>query len=88
MSSFNKIKKRLGGQNLKAAEIALSEQNFHKAAEIALKYYDKSYQFLLENNSAPQIYMLPLAQFEPESNATTLIEFCNSLTNQFTKIDT
>ena len=45
MQSFEKIKKRIGGNKLKEASEHLKEKNYHKAAEIALNYYDKSYQF-------------------------------------------
>ena len=67
---------------MKAAEEALSENNFHKAVEIALKYYDKSYQFLLENNKAPEIHMLKLVKFDPQKNADSLINFHNALSSK------
>lgn len=83
--SFYKIKKRLGGQNMKEVETALIENDFDKAAQIALKYYDKSYQFLLETNKAPVIHMLPFEAFDPEKNARSLIKFCNSILPNYTK---
>ncbi len=86
-TSFNKIKKRLGRQNLKEAEKALDENDFHKAAETALKYYDKSYQYLLENNKAPEIHMLSFDVFDPHENANTLIEFHNSISTNLSKIN-
>lgn len=55
IESFNKIKKRLGGQNIKDAIIAIEEGDLRKSAEIALKYYDKSYQYHLETNEWPAI---------------------------------
>ncbi len=82
LESFYKIKKRLGGQNLKEAEQALTEDNFHKAAKIALLYYDRSYQFLLENNHAPEIHLLRFDEFDSEKNASSLINFCNSVSSQ------
>ena len=85
LAAFVKIKKRIGGQNLKVAELALIENDFHKAAEIALKYYDKSYQYLLENNSAPQIHMLRLESFNPLQNAAFLINFCKENIFKFSK---
>lgn len=78
LAAFYKIKKRLGGQNLKDAEIAIEENDFRKAAEIALAYYDKSYQFLLENNKAPEIYLLKFDRFDPKQNAMDLINFYNA----------
>jgi tRNA 2-selenouridine synthase len=41
--AFTRIKKRLGGQHLKAALQALDVDDFATAAEIALVYYDKAY---------------------------------------------
>jgi len=41
--SFERIRKRLGGQHLKAALEALEQDDFAQAAEIALRYYDKAY---------------------------------------------
>ncbi len=87
LEGFYKIKKRLGGQNLKEAENALKENNFHKAVEIALGYYDKSYQFLLENNKAPEIHMVPFDEFDPQENARYLIEFHNTLSTNYSKLN-
>jgi tRNA 2-selenouridine synthase len=88
LAAFYKIKKRLGGQNLKEAENALNENNYYKAAEIALIYYDKSYQFLLENNKAPEIHMLRIDKFDPEKNAKSLVEFCISNAPNYSKLNT
>jgi len=76
LASFQRIKKRLGGQNLTAAEEALEQGDFAKAGAIALHYYDKTYQYNLEKNKAPQIHMLSLNKIQPASNAQTLIEYC------------
>ncbi len=64
--AFQKIKKRLGGQHLKAAIEALSNNDLKTAAGIALKYYDKSYQYMLDNNNSPDIQLL---SFENEPNS-------------------
>lgn len=42
--SFERIRKRLGGQHLKAALEALEANDYATAARIALVYYDKAYQ--------------------------------------------
>ncbi|TXB63592.1 tRNA 2-selenouridine(34) synthase MnmH [Phaeodactylibacter luteus] len=44
-AAFMKIKKRLGGQNLKAALEALNAKDYRQAAAIALRYYDKAYAY-------------------------------------------
>ena len=74
IESFNKIKKRLGGQNIKDAIEAIESGELRKSAEIALKYYDKTYQYHLENNNWPAIIHL-----EPKSLETTNI--ANELIN-------
>jgi len=57
-TSFEKIKKRLGGQHLNAALEALDKKDLGKAVEIALFYYDKAYQYYLDKNKAPVIINL------------------------------
>lgn len=64
ITAFEKIKKRLGGQHLTAALEHLEANDIGAAAGIALAYYDKSYQRLLEKNLAPNILML---KFEGKS---------------------
>lgn len=44
-NSFRSIEKKLGGQNMQAAIEAIEENNFEKATEIALVWYDKTYNF-------------------------------------------
>jgi len=56
--SFNNIAKRLGGQHVKTALEALDNNDFSTAAAIALRYYDKAYQYMLENNPSPNIVIL------------------------------
>jgi tRNA 2-selenouridine synthase len=55
VASFEKIKKRLGGQHHQAALAFLEAGDLAGAAEIALAYYDKSYEKLLSENKAPRI---------------------------------
>ena len=47
--SVQKIQKRLGGQQVKAALAALEEKDFRTAAAIVLKYYDKTYMKAVES---------------------------------------
>ena len=53
--SFLKIQERLGGQHVKTALEALDANDYEEAARVALKYYDKTYDFNLENNISPDI---------------------------------
>ena len=49
---MGKITKRLGGQNYNAAREKLLQGDMHSTIEILLKYYDKAYQFGLDNKKA------------------------------------
>ena len=50
--SFNRIRKKLGGQHLKAAVEAMEKDDFAAAARIALVYYDKAYHHYGERREA------------------------------------
>ncbi|WP_020569921.1 tRNA 2-selenouridine(34) synthase MnmH [Neolewinella persica] len=52
IAAFTRIKKRLGGQHLKAAIEALAADDFAAAARIALVYYDKAYRHYGERRNA------------------------------------
>ncbi len=49
IDSFARIHKRLGGQHVQTAIAAIKEQDYPSAAAIALRYYDKTYSYFLEN---------------------------------------
>ncbi|HHH49493.1 MAG TPA: tRNA 2-selenouridine(34) synthase MnmH [Saprospiraceae bacterium] len=74
--AFQKIKKRIGGQNLKMAEAALSDNDYSQAAKIALGYYDKTYQYNLEKNNSPQIFNISYHDKNSKEIAEELISFC------------
>ena len=54
IDAFERIRKRLGGQHLKAAVEALERDDFAVAAEIALRYYDKAYA-MTQSKRAPEL---------------------------------
>lgn len=68
-AAFRRIERKLGGQHLKAALEALQAGDPATAAAIALKYYDKTYQFGLENNPSPEIKLLRFSTELPEDIA-------------------
>lgn len=72
-SAFQKIASKLGGLRLKNALIALDEGNFAAAAEIALEYYDKTYQHGLDNNTALFVRKLEFATGDPAEIAAALV---------------
>ncbi|HNM27739.1 MAG TPA: tRNA 2-selenouridine(34) synthase MnmH, partial [Saprospiraceae bacterium] len=57
-AAFQRIDRKLGGLRLQNALEALQNGNFVLAAELALEYYDKTYQHGLDNNPSPDIHML------------------------------
>ena len=59
--AFYNIRKRLGGLQYQQALQFLAAGNLKAAGTIALKYYDKQYQYMLENNEAPSIDYLPVS---------------------------
>lgn len=57
-SAFQRIAKKLGGLRHQQALEALHQDDFATAAEIALTYYDKTYQHCLDVNESPVIQHL------------------------------
>lgn len=71
-AAFLKIDKKLGGQHLKTAIEALQRDDFATAAQIALHYYDKTYQHCLDTNPSPDIRQLKFDHGDPEKIACFL----------------
>jgi tRNA 2-selenouridine synthase len=63
IESFERIRKRLGGQHLQTALLALETDDFSTAAAIALQYYDKAYHHSLNKNGQQKAWT-----FKPETN--------------------
>ena len=70
-----KIGKRLGGQHVKAALESLQKGQLDTVADITLTYYDKSYNFGLNQRTNNTVYPIALEADNPEKNAEILIEF-------------
>jgi len=75
--SFTKITKRLGGQHVKTALEALDKNDFTTAAAIALRYYDKAYQYMLEKNPSPDIVILNIEGLSVEAAAKKVLQTVN-----------
>ncbi len=74
-NAFLKIDRKLGGQNLKIALEALQNDDFSTAAQIALQYYDKTYQHCLDINTSPDIQHLQFDTGDPAVIAQALRNF-------------
>lgn len=73
--SFEKIAKRLGHEHTQTAIDLVKENNFKEAARIALKYYDKCYDYNLAENKSPQIYSMHFEDTDLNDIAKELIQF-------------
>lgn len=73
-TAFEKIGNKLGGQHLKSALEALRNEDYAAAAEIALRYYDKTYQHGLDTNCAVQFRQFEFDHGDPMLIARQLVE--------------
>ncbi len=79
VESFQKIKKRLGGQHLNAAVEALERANYAEAVKIALIYYDKTYEYCLQNKTEATVLPFIAETFNPKKIAADLIIFADKI---------
>ncbi len=79
IASFQKIQKKLGGQHFQAAIDALQFGDFASAAEIALVYYDKAYQYGLDNSQSDSVISVDLTEVAQCDQAARLIEVADSI---------
>jgi len=74
-AAFERIRKKLGGQQLKAAFDALDQDDRAAAAAIALAYYDKAYNYDLAAKNTDHIWKYDVeTQYMPEL-ALEIIQF-------------
>ncbi|MEM7457813.1 MAG: tRNA 2-selenouridine(34) synthase MnmH [Planctomycetota bacterium] len=76
--SFKGIAKRLGGGKLNEALASIENGDFETAAGIALQYYDKTYQYGLENTEAATVIDLNARSLSAAEIASRLIETVKS----------
>lgn len=72
--SFNRIRKKLGGQHMKDAVEALEKGDFATAARIPLVYYDKAYHHYGERRQARVVATVPAVSKHAGEVARQLIE--------------
>lgn len=70
--AFERIRKKLGGQNLNKAIEYLHEGDYRAAADIALIYYDKAYAYGLQKNKSPRIIYKEFDYFDAHKIALAL----------------
>ena len=76
LEAINKISRKLGGQNAKAAAEAVESKNFADAARLILRYYDKTYSYDLSKRDPEKVFMLQTTTADPAENARLLTGFC------------
>jgi tRNA 2-selenouridine synthase len=74
--SFKKLKKKLGGKALNDALDALETGQLDLAAEIALHYYDKTYEHGVLNGRFSEMYLLEIKN-DPQETAQKLINLAD-----------
>lgn len=77
IESFERIKKRLGGQHLQAAIDALYQDDYATAAAIALNYYDKAYAHSIERRTPLAVHHLPMDRDDPAHVAREAVALAN-----------
>lgn len=73
-TSFERIRKRLGGQHLQSALRALDYHDLGTAADIALQYYDKAYRHSLERHSNAEVEPVAFPRLDPPMIAQALVD--------------
>jgi len=76
-NTFEQIRKRLGGQHVKRALMALDDKDLTQAAQIALQYYDKAYERSTRHMKFCKTIPVKLEPDNPTSMARKLIEIAN-----------
>lgn len=72
--AFERIGRKLGGQNVKLAIEMIESNDLFSAASIALIYYDKAYLYGLENKDTETIFYFPFKKFNAQKIAQKLLE--------------
>jgi tRNA 2-selenouridine synthase len=76
IDSITRISRRLGGQHAKAAIEAIENDDFAKAIDVALNYYDKTYSFDLDVKQGVRILYIDCPTADATHNTQILLEFC------------
>jgi tRNA 2-selenouridine synthase len=72
--SIMKINKRLGGNNTREALKAVEENDFAKAIEITLKYYDKAYIYGIKRKRSTNIFYIKTDTDNVETNSEKVLD--------------
>jgi tRNA 2-selenouridine synthase len=79
-NSVLRISKRLGGDNTRDALEAVDHGDYSKAIEIALRYYDKAYQFGLKKKNSRNLIFVETDTDDVETNALKILDSADKIT--------
>jgi tRNA 2-selenouridine synthase len=79
-ASILKISKRLGGDNTRDAINAIEHDDYSRAIEIALRYYDKAYQYGLKKKNNKNLIFVETNTDDIEINAMKILDAAGKLT--------
>jgi len=77
--SINNISRRLGGLNTKLAIEAIENENFIKATDIILDYYDKTYNYGLSQREDQKVYAVKLEVEDIKEQAEMVTKFSKNI---------
>ena len=83
INSINNISRRLGGLNTKLATEAIGVEDYYKATDIILDYYDRTYTYGLEKRAGQTVLPLKLDGNNAKENVKKVIEFVKKELNFF-----
>ena len=75
INSITNISRRLGGLNTKLAIEAIGVEDYYKATDIILDYYDRTYTYGLEKRAGQTVLPLKLDGNNAKENAEKVIKF-------------
>jgi len=73
--SLEKIKKRIGGQNFKEAVKCLENGDYRRVAEIALFYYDKTYEYGINQRNREKVIPLEIGDDDPPIATDKILQY-------------
>jgi len=77
IDGFRRISKKMGGQHAKAAIEALQNNDLKTACELALTYYDRTYQFARNRSNRKPNHVEDSSGLTPKQTAEKLLEWKN-----------
>ncbi len=78
IKAFEKISRKVGGQHLQEAIDSIKNNNLSKAVEIALSYYDKTYNYGFDKRRSELKHYIRIQEISSAQNAALILKEVNS----------